>query len=210
MFLHRLYLNLRCKDARRDIADPYELHSTLCRAFSVPNQKCPEGEFLWRLEPESDTSGNPCVLIQSHSKPDWPHIGIQDWLAREPDKAIDLAARLKLESLDVGKRFRYRLRANPCVTRGGKRIGLLRLEEQVNWLYRKGELHGFTLATVHVSQARMLRGKQHNENPIRVFSVLFDGILATTAPDKFSEVVASGIGHGKAVGLGLFSVVPLA
>jgi CRISPR system Cascade subunit CasE len=210
MFLHRLYLNLRCKDARRDIADPYELHSTLCRAFSVPNQKCPEGEFLWRLEPESDKSGNPCVLIQSRSESDWSRIGIQDWLAREPDKAIDLAAKLKLKSLDVGKRFRYRLQANPCVTRDGKRIGLLRLEEQVNWLHRKGELHGFTLATVHVSQAQMLRGKQHNENPIRVFSVLFDGILATTAPDKFSKVVASGIGHGKAVGLGLFSVVPLA
>jgi len=210
VLLHRLFLNLRCKEARRDIADPYELHSTLCRAFSTPGQKCPEGKILWRLEPESDSFGNPLLLIQSCLVPDWSRIGIQEWFAREPDRAVDLTQKLKLEFLEVGKRFRYRLRANPCVTRGGKRIGLLRLEEEMNWLHRKGELHGFNLATVQVSQARMLRGKQHNGNPIRIFSALFDGILAATDPDKFSKVVASGIGHGKAVGLGLLSVVPLA
>lgn len=54
MFLHRIHLDPRCREARRDLADSYQLHS--CRAFCEPDRKCPEGEFLWRLEPETDNS----------------------------------------------------------------------------------------------------------------------------------------------------------
>lgn len=125
MFLYRIHLNPRCREARRDLADPYQLHSTLCRAFSEPDRKCPEGEFLWRLEPENDTSGNPRILVQSRSMANWFGIGVQEWLAKA-DPAIDLKSRLQLDSVKVGQRFRYRLRANPCVTRNGKRLGLLR------------------------------------------------------------------------------------
>ena len=59
MLLHKVYLDLRCREVRRDLADPYEMHATLCRAFSEPEQKCPEGAFLWRLEPENDSEGCP-------------------------------------------------------------------------------------------------------------------------------------------------------
>jgi CRISPR system Cascade subunit CasE len=132
MYLHRLHLNQRCKEARRDLADPYEMHSTLCRAFTTPDQKCPPGEILWRLEPETDPKGNPRVLVQSRSTPNWSRIGVKDWFADEPAPPIDLAGRLKLDSLSIGQRFRYRLRANPSKTdiRNGKRLGLLRLEDQ--------------------------------------------------------------------------------
>ncbi|MCI0422900.1 MAG: type I-E CRISPR-associated protein Cas6/Cse3/CasE, partial [Acidobacteria bacterium] len=126
MFLHRIHLDPRCREARRDLSDPYQLHSTLCRAFCEPDRKCPAGEFLWRLEPETDPDGCPHILVQSRIMPDWTTIGIKGWLANA-DPAIDLKDRLKLDSLKVGQRFRFRLRANPCVTRNGKRLGLLRL-----------------------------------------------------------------------------------
>ena len=144
MFLHRIHLDPRCREARRDLADPYQLHSTLCRAFSKPDTKCPEGEFLWRLEPETDSNGCPRILVQSRTTPDWTGIGVKGWLATT-DQGIDLKDRLKLDSLKVGQRFRFRLRANPCVTRNGKRLGLLRLEEQEAWIERKGVQHGFSL-----------------------------------------------------------------
>ena len=41
MFLHRIHLDPRCREARRDLADPYQLHSTLCRAFSEPDCEVP-------------------------------------------------------------------------------------------------------------------------------------------------------------------------
>ncbi len=224
MFLHRIHLDPRCREARRDLSDPYQLHSTLCRAFCTPDTKCPEGEILWRLEPETDPTGSPRILVQSRSLPDWAGIGVQGWLA-QAEPSIDLKDRLKLDSIKVGQRFRFRLRANPCVTRNGKRLGLMRLAEQETWIARKGQRHGFSLprlasfnpsetsqerVDVRVSQEQILRGKQHSGNGIRVYSVLYDGILTLTDPDIFRDALKTGIGHGKVMGLGLLSVVPIA
>lgn len=138
MFLHRIYLDPRCREARRDLADPYQLHSTLCRAFSRPEHKCPEGEVLWRLEPEVGSDGYPRLLVQSRTAPDWDGIGVRGWLA-QADAPIDLQNRLKLDALRPGQRYRFRLRANPCVSRNGKRLGLLQLVEQEQWIQRKGQ-----------------------------------------------------------------------
>jgi len=225
MLLHRIHVDPRCREARRDLSDSYQLHSTLSRAFSPPDTKCPPGEILWRLEPERDSEGHPRVLIQSRSEPHWDAIGIRGWLGRV-DPPIDLRERLKLGSLEEGARFRYRVRANPCVTRhGGKRLGLLRREDQEAWLERKGLQHGFAVPVavppgtggveqrqvdVRISQEQMLRGRQHGGNGIRVFSVLYDGLLTVTDPDRFRMALETGVGHGKALGLGLLSVVPAA
>lgn len=223
MFLHRIHLDPHCREARRDLSDPYQLHATLCRAFCPPDRKCPEGEILWRLEPETDSNGYPRVLVQSRTIPNWAGIGVKEWLAKA-DPPIDLKNRLKPDSLKIGQRFRFRLRANPCVTRDGKRLGLLRLEEQEQWIARKGHLHGFVLpqlpsfdlsearqarVDVRVSQEQMLRGIQHAGNGIRIFSVLYDGMLSVNEPAKFRDALQTGIGHGKALGLGLLSVAPL-
>ncbi|MEC4889637.1 MAG: type I-E CRISPR-associated protein Cas6/Cse3/CasE [Nitrospira sp.] len=206
------------------MADPYQLHATLCRAFSPPDQKCPEGEILWRLEPETRSDGFPRVLVQSRTIPDWDGIGVKSWLA-EVDSPIDLKSRLKLGALTAGQRFRFRLRANPCVTRNGKRLGLLQLVEQEQWIKRKGLMHGFLLPElpsldlseeggaridVRVSQEQMLTGRQHHGNSIRIFSVLYDGVLTVTDVSAFVKVLQTGIGHGKSLGLGLLSVAPIA
>ena len=224
MLLHRIHLNPRSREARRDLSDPYQMHSTLCRAFSLPDQKCPEGEFLWRLEPESGPDNLPRVLVQSRSQPDWSRINLPDWLATA-EPAIDLSVRLKLGSLKAGQRFRYRLRANPCVTRNHKRLGLLRLIDQEAWVARKGDMHGFTVPQlakaeptevaevrfdVRISQEQMLRGNQRAGNGIRVYTVLFDGFLIVTDSERFGAALKSGIGHGKSMGLGLLSIAPTA
>lgn len=224
MFLSRIHLNPRAKEVRRDLADPYQLHATLCRAFNGPEEKCAVNEFLWRLEPETSQEGYPRVLTQGRTIPDWRGIGVKGWLA-DSDPSIDLVSRLNLGSLTIGSRFRFRLRANPCVTRDRKRLGLLRTEEQETWLQRKGVQHGFSLpglpslypsdqaeekrVDVQISHEQMLRGKQHSGNPIRIFSVQYDGMLTVTDPDKFRRALQTGIGHGKVMGLGLLSIAPI-
>jgi CRISPR system Cascade subunit CasE len=205
------------------LANPYQLHSTLCRAFSPPEKKCPTGAFLWRLEPELDSRGAPRILIQSNAPPDWSNLTPNGWLA-EADTTIDLKERLQLDSLTAGQRFRFRLRANPCVTRNGKRLGLLKLEDQEAWLERKGESHGFSLPKVQsfdfsemsisridvsASHAEMLRDKQRSDDSICIFSILFDGFLTVSEPDRFKKALQKGIGHGKVMGLGLLSVAPI-
>jgi CRISPR system Cascade subunit CasE len=185
--------------------------------------KCPEGEFLWRLEPETDSAGHPRILVQSRSIPNWKGINVHGWLSNA-DPPIDLNKRIKFDSLKVEQVFRFRLRANPCVTRNGKRFGLLSVEEQEAWIKRKGEQHGFLLPNqtssgflespnerpnVQISQEQMLQGKKHIGNDVRIYSVLYDGILSVTEPDNFRKAVQIGIGHGKVMGLGLLSVVPV-
>lgn len=222
MFLSRIHLDTRAREVRRDLSDPYQLHSTLCRAFCESDVKCPEGEFLWRLEPEIDPEGRPLVLVQSRAIPNWGGIGVRGWLV-EADPAIDLEEKLGLGSLQAGWRFRFRLRANPCVTRDGKRLGLLKLEGQEAWIARKGRLHGFAIpgsptgdpsspsyggVAARVSQEQFIRSKQRSGNDIRIFSVLYDGVLLVEEPDAFRRAIRSGIGHGKAMGLGMLSVAP--
>jgi len=106
MFLHRIHIDPRCREVRRDLSDPYQLHSTLCRAFSAPDKKCPECEFLWRLEPETDSAGCPRIIVQSRTMPDWSNINVKGWLA-QADPAINLKERLKLDCLKVGQRFSF-------------------------------------------------------------------------------------------------------
>jgi CRISPR system Cascade subunit CasE len=155
--------------------------------------------------------------------PDWRRIGVKGWLANA-DPAIDLKKRLKLDSLKVGDRFRFRLRANPCVTRNGKRLGLMRMEKQEKWIERKAQRHGFSLSNltsfevpgaspkridVRISQEQMIRARQHTGNEVRIYSVLYDGILSVSEQEKFQYALETGIGHGKVMGLGLLSVVPI-
>jgi CRISPR system Cascade subunit CasE len=185
------------------------MHSTLCRAFTVSETKCPQGAFLWRLEPERSVDDFSKVIVQSQQLPDWSRINIAEWFAEEPAPPLDLSARLRLDSLKEGGRFRYRLRANPSVCHNGKRLGLFTVDEQIAWLNRKGEQNGFSLISIHRSEERMLSGKVRNGYPIRVFSVLYDGIMAVTDAERFQIAIAMGIGHAKAMGLGLLSVMPV-
>lgn len=228
MRLHRITLNPRNKDARRDLADPYQMHATLSRAFFPQDIPCPPGALLWRLEPEADEQGYPRVLIQSQTVPGWAKLIESGWLAlAEP--GIDLVQKLALDSLAAGQTFRFRLRANPCKTTQGKRSGLVHLDAQRDWLARKSGQHGFTLPApdttdyfdfvespkgqpypdVQVSQDQMLVGRRHDGSTIRVFSVLYEGRLTVSDSEKFRDALQAGIGHGKVMGLGLLSVVPV-
>lgn len=229
MRLHRIHLNPRSKDARRDLSDPYQMHATLSRAFFSPDTPCPPGALLWRLEPEADAQGCPRALIQAQAVPEWAHLHESGWLARS-EPGIDLVQKLELDSLATGQTFRFRLRANPCKTAQGKRTGLVHSDAQRDWLARKGEQHGFALlssdapdyfdfvqssagrayADVRVLQDQMLTGRKHDGTTIRVFSVLFEGRLVVTDVTQFRKALETGIGHGKVMGLGLLSVVPLA
>jgi CRISPR system Cascade subunit CasE len=205
VLLHRIHLNPRCKSARRDLADPYQMHATLCRAFFPEENKCPPGALLYRLEPETNDAGFPRVLIQCSMVPDWSRIE-PDWLA-SADPGIDLFRKLAPDVLENDARFRFRLRANPCKVVQGKRQSLVAFDDQRAWMVRKGEQHGFTLAGMTITHQQMIRGRRHDGNVIWAYAALFNGLLRGTNADLFKKAIATGIGRGKVMGLGLLSVV---
>lgn len=201
MYLSRLTLNPRSKQVRTDLANPYEMHSTLCRAFVPPEVKCPAGTFLWRLE-LTRAQDDPVLLVQSCVEPNWQGIGIQAYFHRAETKPYKLP-----EQLRVGQVLRFRLEANPTVTRDGKRHGLRKVEEQIEWLSRQASKSGFEIvgAMVGQSERRSFR-KRQSEKPITVWIATFDGHLRVTEPKKLHSAVQEGLGHAKALGLGLLSV----
>jgi CRISPR system Cascade subunit CasE len=201
MYLSRMVLNPRNARARRDIGNPYEMHSTLARLFDDPKGARP----LWRLEGRRP----PVVLLQSAAPPDFARLadrdGYRDYLAAEPETKPYPPAGL----VRAGARLRFRLEANPTVSRDGKRHGLRRVEDQLRWLGRQAEKCGFSIVEADVSLVDRRRfAKRGSDTPIVLLAVRFDGLLSVTSPDRLREAVRAGIGHGKAMGLGLLSLAP--
>jgi CRISPR system Cascade subunit CasE len=202
MNLHKLELNLKNKDTRRDVANPYEMHSTLCRAFSPSTEKCSPGSFLWRLEVSPSPTQQPFLLLQSAKTPLWENLP-QGWLAEAlPPKPIPV------EWMQVGNRFRYRIKANPTFQNQGKRLACLTPSEQEAWWNRQAAGRGFSLLDrPNISQESWIRAtKRDNKTKISLFSVVFDGYLTINDKEKFREALEAGIGRGKSLGCGMLSL----
>lgn len=217
MFLSKLVLNPRHPLARRDLANPYELHSTLSWAFDTT----PEERVLWRVE-RGRTDGYPVALVQSHQAPLWERLegreGYAGYFLTPPQtKPYTLP-----ERLTVGQVLRFRLEANPTVARGGKRHGLRREEEQIGWLERQGAQHGFTLLYYETGDGRRLPScrvthaerrcfrKRQTGQFIVLWAVTYDGHLKVADPVSLREAIARGLGHAKGLGMGLLSIAPVA
>jgi CRISPR system Cascade subunit CasE len=204
MYLTKLTLNLRSAQARRDLGDAYEMHRTLVRAFASDPQDSPP-RFLWRLEQTSDATQNPAVLTQSQTLADW------SVLERLPNY-LDCAAQTKLVNLAhlvcMDRRYRFRLLGNPTVKRQGKRLALLTQEEQIAWIERQGNNHGFRLLSLTIRPQELLQSNRAGQPPICVQRVCFEGFLVVCKTDAFEQALLAGIGPAKAFGCGLLSVAP--
>lgn len=199
MYLSQLTLDPGHRQARRDLANRYELHRTLCRAFDAPQEAHP----LWRLELLRPDEA-PRLLVQSRAAPDWGRLADQypGYLADHRAKPLDL-----LDTLAVGQRLRFRLEANPTVTRDGKRHGLWREAEQLAWLDRQAARGGFVADAVVVTrEERLALRKPGQPRPIVLHAVTFEGRLTVADPAPLAAALDGGLGHGKALGLGLLSL----
>jgi CRISPR system Cascade subunit CasE len=175
------------------------MHRTVLRAFPDADDGGP-GRVLFRIEP-LPTEQEPVVLVQSHLEPDWAALESHgDYLQRLQYKSVQF-------EIQRGQYLRFRLRANPTVTRDGKRHGLFQTDEQLNWLCRKGERQGFEPQDVVVRRAQ--RQRSTRGNPPRIhWAVDYEGTLAITEPDAFYDALANGIGPAKGYGFGLLSIAP--
>jgi CRISPR system Cascade subunit CasE len=208
MYLSRLILNPRSRRAQKEIANPYEMHRSVMRAFPDDLQADSE-RVLFRLESHR-RAGSFTLLVQSWMSPDW------SWLTEpsargyllpvsEPNPAVksfELA-------LVTGQTLAFRLRANPTVKRDGKRHGLFRLEEQREWLMRKASQGGFRVLSTQIVNASDAEGWircDDQRRKLKLFAVRFDGFLRVKKPEQLRETVRQGVGPGKGLGFGLLSL----
>ena len=212
MYLSKLTLNPYSRQVQRELGDPYQLHRTIMHGFPAT---LPEDErVLYRLE-AAPRSNELLLLVQSVHQPDWAVLRDADrgqYLleAPQPPKVFK-------PNLAAGSVLRFRLRANPTVKKqredhkNGNRVPLVREDEQIAWLKRKGEQHGFQALQIQVSGNDTLSGWKKDDgksHKMQFYAVQFDGILQVTDLDLFAAAVETGIGSAKGFGFGLLSLAP--
>lgn len=204
MYLSKLTLDPMHPQARRDLGSPYEMHRTLARVYA-PDPQTPSQPFLWRLESGRDPAHSATILVQSDVVGNWSVLDQIPGYAVEVlgDKPVDLERLIRKS----GDRFRFRLLANPTVTRDGKRHGLTKEEEQLDWLGRQGGKRGFSLdSCLRLGNERIQTRQGRMGRRITLQTVLFGGILEASEVAHLQMAVRFGLGHGKAMGLGLLSL----
>ena len=169
IYLSRLVLNIRSREARRDLANCVAMHRTLMNAFpdglSSNGAARSEAGLLYRVEATS--AGAIALLVQSVLPPVWARLP-SSWLepASEPQvKEITEA----LGRIDSGSVLRFKLVANPTRKIGtktgadgrknnGKRVELRGEEEWLAWLERMSCLCRLgppcTLPPAHLAHSR--------------------------------------------------------
>lgn len=201
MYLTRLRLDPRSAQARRDLSDAYQMHRTLARAFVADETSAPP-RFLWRLEMGAQAWAEPVVLVQAETTADWRALqALPNYLHGEVE-AKALAPELMLQP---AQRYRFRLLANPTVTREGKRLGLVGESEQLAWLARQGQQHGFDIESALVT-ATDVANLRKGDMRISLRRACFEGILQVREPDALIPAWTAGIGPAKAFGCGLLSM----
>ena len=217
LLLYQLRLNLAHRAVRRDLANAYDMHRTLSRAFAGSDQS-PVHPFLWRLEPSSNDEP-PLLLVQAANPARWAQLP-SSYLLSCQERCWDPAA-----VLHSGRRVVFRLRANPTVHRvpqaertaataglsmrgQRKRLGLWREAEQLEWLQRQAQQVGLDSVEATVSQSERLRCRKR-VCTITLASAQFDGRAVIADPAALVAGLSAGIGHGRMLGHGLLSLAPL-
>lgn len=200
MYLTRLRLDPRSARARSDLGDPYEMHRTLVRAFVRDAEQVPP-RILWRAEPALAWS-EPVVLVQAQEPADWSVLEALPNYLKSRAETRDISPEGWLQS---GQSYRFRLFANPTVTRDGKRQGLVSEEAQLAWLARQGERHGFEVEAALVTGSEQLRSRKQDSR-ISVLQACFEGRLRVRDSTSLAAALRTGLGPGKAFGCGLLSL----
>ncbi len=204
MYLSQLVLNERDRTVQRDLSNAHDLHRRIMQAFPDEQRDKPRADWnvLFRHEPDSDV-----ILVQSSIEPDWSRLQ-QGYLAKSTTKPFAPDA----SQLNAGRVVQFRLKANPSKRdhETGKTIGLFHQHDQLAWLERRASQHGFTLHSVDTIPTPNVFGvKGKATSPIRIVTVLYQGVIQVTEPDLFSTAIRQGIGRGRSYGCGLLSIARL-
>ncbi|MGI8623035.1 MAG: type I-E CRISPR-associated protein Cas6/Cse3/CasE [Solirubrobacteraceae bacterium] len=211
--LSLLRLDLDDPQVRADLRDASELHRSIMSAFpdvGGGGRARADMGILFRLTEEREEA---TVLVQSQVRPRWDDLlHVARGYLKAPPQVRPLEP--LLDQIVRDTLWRFRLLANATVARQGRRHGLMREEDLVVWLLRRGEQLGARLASAEAPTftARDLgeiRGRRGRDR-ITVRQAAFEGVLQVTDPAALKRAVIAGVGRARAYGCGLLSLAPVA
>lgn len=224
MYLSQFRLNARSRAARDMLADCHRMHRAIMGAFPDVDDDAARRALgvLYRVDPDSRRPGTR-VLVQSAVQPGWDQfVAAEGDALAEPPGTRDVGP--AYAGIEAGDVFRFRLVANPSKkvkaegARNSRRVELFGEEDQVRWLLRKAEQHGFAIPVaargldgepLHAVQARPVArqsGKSSRDERLTVGMVQYDGILEVADARAFRAALTGGVGPAKAFGCGLLSI----
>jgi len=184
------------------LRDAYSWHQKTWEAF--PGRDGQERDFLTRLD---EIDGGLRLLILSPLEPKRPN-----WCPEScwQSKVVE-------ESLFSHPKFRFSLVANPTKKvksetnpKNGRRVPLVKREDLLNWLQRKGELHGFTFNLESTRTSPRPRQSFIKKGTAGLHTATeFSGELTVTNQETFRHAAIHGIGSAKAFGFGMLCLAPV-
>ncbi len=204
MYLSRMELDTTKRRTIMAMASPAIFHGAV-------ESSCKEkGGKLWRID---SLGGKQYLLLLTAEKPDLS-AAVAQFGAAGACKTLDYSQ--FLDNLRAGERRRFRLKANPVVSKSehngkrGKVFAHVTAEQQGQWLLERSEKNGFKLKTEDfmVVQSKWESFRKGTDGGRQVFfhAVIFEGLLTISDPELFRQTLQNGLGREKAYGCGMMTV----
>lgn len=197
-------LNPRSRTCRTALADPQTLHRTIMAMYPNTVDGAARQEFgvLWRVE----RGETPTLLVQSHIFPD-PGRLPDGFATNVQVRSLDT----HLDSLRPNGVIHYRVALNPVRTSRRTHApaprSVVPFAERATWWAAKASRAGLELLdppTITTEPARTIR---RNGQIFPIYTIRADGTARILDTDTLRETIRAGIGHGKAWGCGLLTVI---
>ena len=204
MYLTRMELNTRNMDTIRLLGSQEKIHGMVESGFSRERLES-LGDRLYLLILSSDRP-DLSSRVRRYGFPD-------DENAYQTKDYTPLLGRVKNDTW-----WHFKLVANPTksvVSTQGERGHVkahCSLKYQEEWLLNRAQKHGFELLPENFQIIQrnwhiFRKGKEQGKNRVSIKGVTYEGILKVCDEDKFKELLVTGIGRGKAYGMGLLTIV---
>ena len=202
MYLAQLKLNEQNREVHQDLSNAHKLHQRIMQAFPDEEREKARADWnvLFRQEPESDL-----ILVSSAIEGNWNRLPSGYLSQPFASKLFDV----EQMPFSVGQLLQFRLKANPSKrdNQTRKLIGMFHEADQLEWLSRQGDRNGFEIQGVDVIQTPNIFGRKgEGKAPIRLATVLYQGVLRVKDVDRLVAALQQGIGRGRSYGCGLLSV----
>lgn len=177
----------------KDLTSLSAYHGLIESAFPAEQTLGIRKRHLWRLDKQK-------ILLVSEDKPD------KDALAKYGKNIQTKNYDKFLNNLNTNTVYAFELVANPMKKIKGKRRNIFNDDEKLKWLHTLSKCNGFLIDSIEMPNTLILSVHKYH---LTLHCTKFNGVLQITDLAQFKNAMINGIGHNKAYGVGLLTVIPL-
>lgn len=203
MHLTRIVPNVRNHAARRDLANPADMHKTLWCLVPEGLGDTPRADYglLWRMD-RVDTGS--VILVQTALEPRPAQLP-DGWASRIETRDLTPL----LEWLRDGRPVRYRIAINPVrVENATRRRVVVPVSEVNEWWQPRCTRAGLANLDSPIIAAEPTRVTRRDGARFSTAVTRIDGTATIVDHDALRSALENGIGRAKAWGCGLLTIAP--